>query len=585
MLVGIAGLAALCLSLLGCGGGGDDVSRGTHDMLQEELDAALALLMETETERDTAEAEATRLTGELSTANASATSLTAQLETANGSVTSLTADLATAQAEVTRLTNQVGSVADPTSLQGLLAAANADVARLTAQLVTASAQVTTLTSQLTSSRAEVTRLQVRLDAALDRAEGAEDDLEDAETAADVADRQTGQLQSQLSEAQQAELNARATAYITAINTGGGTDPREDVTVSYQRGSTLMINPGGSFDTGSGAPSISGFTARPYTRQVGVSGEETVYLYTNIQAPGTRAFWKEHGLEVMNATGNTAENPTPTSALRTAMDESMTTVSGRYDGVSGTFTCTGVCTGVVFVQGESGARKFTGSSTWDFEPSSITSPVRQMMDTEYLYFGIWVQEPNVASAAHNYEYIMGGSPPFTSVEDLSGTAQFRGGAIGKYVTRNQVGENAKIGTFTAEANFTATFVTGPTLEGRITNFRDGGQTLTGWNVYLGDAMDDPAQFNSGTGTGTASALIGGIPARGEWDATLHGTPNDNLEGNDNNRDSTMYPVTRYPLADLAGLVGNFHASSTSTITVGGTSLPTAAIAGAFGATPR
>ena len=39
---------------------------GTHDILQEELDAALALLMETETARDTAEAEATRLTGELS---------------------------------------------------------------------------------------------------------------------------------------------------------------------------------------------------------------------------------------------------------------------------------------------------------------------------------------------------------------------------------------------------------------------------------------------------------------------------------------------------------------------------------------
>ena len=63
MLVGLF-LAALFVA--GCGGGGDDVSRGTHDMLQEELDAALALLMETETERDTAEAEVTRLTGELS---------------------------------------------------------------------------------------------------------------------------------------------------------------------------------------------------------------------------------------------------------------------------------------------------------------------------------------------------------------------------------------------------------------------------------------------------------------------------------------------------------------------------------------
>ena len=67
MLVGLF-LAALLVA--GCGGGGDDVSRSTHDMLQEELDAALTLLMETETERDTAQAEMTRLTGELSTANA-----------------------------------------------------------------------------------------------------------------------------------------------------------------------------------------------------------------------------------------------------------------------------------------------------------------------------------------------------------------------------------------------------------------------------------------------------------------------------------------------------------------------------------
>ena len=70
----------------------------------------------------------------------------------------------------------------------------------------------------------------------------------------------------------------------------------------------MINPNGNFDRGSGAPSISGFTARPYTRQVGVSGEQTVYLYTNIQAPGTRAFWKVHGLKVTGAQDEYASEP-------------------------------------------------------------------------------------------------------------------------------------------------------------------------------------------------------------------------------------------------------------------------------------
>ena len=186
--------------------------------------------METETERDTAEAEVTRLTGELSTANASATSLTAQLETANGSVTSLTADLATAKAEVTRLTNQIGSVTDPTSLQGLLAAANANVTRLTADLLTANTQVTTLTGQLTIARAEVASLRRRLvDAQADVTEERER-ADQAEIDAQAEINRQVQAQSQ-----DLEANQRAQNLKKAFPGGGvaedGTFPSISATVS------------------------------------------------------------------------------------------------------------------------------------------------------------------------------------------------------------------------------------------------------------------------------------------------------------------------------------------------------------------
>ena len=53
--------------------------------------------------------------------------------------------------------------------------------------------------------------------------------------------------------------------------------------------------------GSAAPSVpGGWRSASFTGQSGTATElvdETAYLYTNIQAPSSRAFWKVHNVEV------------------------------------------------------------------------------------------------------------------------------------------------------------------------------------------------------------------------------------------------------------------------------------------------
>lgn len=620
----LAALALGALFMAGCSGGGGEpsVDASVHELLQQEYDAALLDLraerearQSAQTARNTAQAEVTRLTGELETANgritalqtqigaatdaanpAATASLHAQLNHATAEVARLTGELATAAAEVTELTGRIGSAGDAASLLGMLEAEKAKVVQLTAALEAANTALNTLRGQLTTAQTE-------LEEETERANQAEQEAQQAQQEAQQAE-------------EQADVNVRASAYLTAISGGGAA--RGGVTVNYERGSTLRINPGGNFQSGSGAPGISGFTARTYTRKVS-SSEQTVYLYTSIQAPGTRPFWQLHGVnDIAAAQANAAFDPTPTGAARVvragsdpidyAADATYDiSVSGTYDGVSGTYTCSacqivdgaddGTDVTVAdfdatdWVELANGERSFAAGNVWTFKPGSVNSGVQQDRDNEHLYFGIWVLEPNVASDAHSYQYIFGGmtsvvtanasaaGTALANFDALTGTANFTGGAVGKYVTRNQVGENARIGTFSAAANFTADFDAN-TLEGRITSFQGSGQALEGeWSLYLGDVdttvtptTETPIAFAGGTvaaGTGDVSGVIGGVPVTGNWGATLYGS--DNTVIADVDRDD--YPIASYPVANLAGIAGNFHAAS-----------PNAALAGAFGVTP-
>ena len=676
-------LAALLLSALllaGCGGGGGEptVSQGVHDVLQHELDDALA---ELEAERDakrmeaaarrTAETRVTRLETQIgnmndAASNADGASLYAQLNAAKAQVTqledvigaetdaaseaasaSLHAQLNAANAEVMRLEGEIGagtdaadaagslhaqlnhataeaarlntligsmddaaSEAEGASLHAQLNAANAEVMRLEGELTAANTEVTTLETLVgdatnpaaTSLRGQIAQLKTDLATAQGRVTGLESQLgtaqsavteateraEEAERQRQAQQQQTEQLESQLTEAQKAELSARATSFGTVLDLGtGDTAEQGAATVSWMRGGSLTFRPEGTLTAGSSAPSVpGGWRSASFTGQTGTAMalvDETVFLYTDIQSPGSRAFWKKYGGGDIAAstveTGLDADDgrtKPSTSVSRTRSDPTdstsayvSATTGGTFDGVGGRFSCTGdesVCT----VTRSEGMTDMEGA--WTFKATNLNSPLPVDEDDAYLYFGIRSSIPDSISGTYDFEYIAGGGAVSGSAlagfDTLTGPATFRGGAVGRYVTQGQVGEqNAKIGTFTATATLNADFGAAGaagTLSGSITDFREDGSPLTGWSVTLGNAADVGAAIaiaaGGVTGGGTV-ANIGGLPVGGSWGATFHGSANVITGLADRNK---------YPAVDVAGVTGWFDATGTN-----------ASLAGAFG----
>lgn len=457
-------------------------------------------------------------------------------------------------------------------------------------------------AELEKARAEAAAAEARR-----QREAAEQRRQQEEQARQTAEEERDEIQEQLTEAEQAELRARASSF------GAQLDAPEmaPADVEWTRGSSLTFRPQGVVMTpGSSAPSIPGsWRSASFTGQTGTATalvNETVYLYTNIQAPSSRAFWKVHNVEVAATAFGTLEadtvnDPTPTAAAQYITDPADSTmasgvrVSGTYDGVSGTFTCTvsGTCTGertnvnnnqldLTGLVGapNNGVRSFVGGD-WSFKPGSITARVKAEdqadEDDAYLYFGIWSSIPDNITGTYNFRYVAGGGAEsgtdLANFNALTGSATFSGGAVGRYVTQGQVGgQNAKIGTFTATATLNADFgdgTTAGTLSGSITDFQEGGSPLSGWRVTLGSTgnIGVASTIADAAASGDTVANIGGLSVGGSWGANFHGSDNEVLADRD------KYPATTYPVVDLAGVTGWFDATG-----------PDASLAGAFAATP-
>ena len=498
--------------------------------------------------------DVTTLEDELETTKASLAKATEDLETARTQLATATQERNTARTQLMNVQDDLDMTEeDLEDAQTALATANTALSTARSALSTAETQVTTLTTRLETATGQVSSLTTQLGQA-------ETDLQT----------QAAEAERQLTEAQRIELTARADSYYTVL--AGTITPRgmaAGVEVSWDRGESLTVAPGsGAFVRGPGAPSVSGFSGHSFALPVGFVADETAYIYTNIRAPGSRAYWKNNGLQ--SATADSL--PSGTGSYNMTANE--TTTGGRLEagGVTGTFTCTGALTDCVVERDSmTNALSFETPSDWMF---FSTAAVQEDEAEDYLYFGFWKSFPEAFNGTYGFQSIIGGSDTLTDLTDLSGVARYSGGAVGEYVVRNQQGESDRFGTFAADANLTANFNT-TTLGGTISNFRGGGESFTDWTVSLGggtaDAPTASAAFAGGTvgtGDGIADAQFGNARGTGAWTATLYGRRNTRTDMSEED-----YPFSRYPVADVAGVVGTFGAASGDI-----------AVAGTFGATP-
>ena len=469
------------------------------------------------------------------------------------------------------------------------AAEEAEAARKKAEEEAKKAEEEAKKAEEEAKKAEEEAKKAEEEAEADRQAELEEARRKAEEAEQAAEQAQEEAARRIEEAeQQANMAVRAPLLIAELSglTSGiapdHADRATDAGVRHMPGASRTFTRPLNLPAVGSAPRVPGsWSSASYSGPRGNVGTDTVYLYTNIQAPSSKAFWKVHGESVTGLSGAASgldETATVTSfgtdrSLYRDSDgnpESRDNVSrgGTYDGYSGTFKCT---TGCNITAAADGALTFAGDWTFTASLSAKRHSSQAQQDTEFLYFGIWAYEPSEAATPPDFKWAAGGdTDDIADFSDLTGSATFTGGAIGKYALAKVAGRAAKVGTFTATANFGATFGDSPTISGRITDFKEDGISLgSDWHVFLGSSASAAATLaaTGATGTTTTHGAIDGDTATGDWAATLHGSDNADMSAADD------YTAAKYPRADVAGVAGWFNATTAGT---------NAAIAGAFGA---
>ena len=255
----------------------------------------------------------------------------------------------------------------------------------------------------------------------------------------------------------------------------------------------------------------------------------------------------------------------------------TSFKGNFNGAPGTYTCTtttGTDCDVTITPGGT----YSTADTWTFTPELNSTAWR--VDSEFMSFGWWMQEPNSANGTYTFEYYADGStvyaPPTGTAPDTlaTGTATYSGRAAGKYVVQN-IGDAGVTGgvahQFTAAATLNASFsAAANSISGTISGFTADDGSSPGWAVTL-HSKTLGAETALGTGTeagfpvrtqtdpsrpgydGT-TATIGDQTAYGDWTGQYF--------GNASGTGTAAYPL---------GVGGTFQADNESV-----------SIAGAFGA---
>ena len=289
-------------------------------------------------------------------------------------------------------------------------------------------------------------------------------------------------------------------------------------------------------------------------RAGLRGSETgsrehITLYTNIEDP-RRPFDSVYTLDEDNAlTVDFATHsmrvqssgfPLPNFDREYVNAEDLS-FQGTFHGVAGTYECT---TPPCMVSTANDGMISSTGGTWTFTPDSdqVGEIMIDLPDTDHLYFGWWLKEPDEAEGSYAFRTFSGGTVPFAvgnkftsgNNDELLGTASYQGRAAGQYVTKDFSGgvlSGGTAGVFTATAMLTANFGGDDiavndqfNIRGSVTEFRDveRGRALEGWSVTLNkvDLAPGSASFG-GTAGDTTTATLGGVTGTGTWAGAFFG----------------------------------------------------------------
>lgn len=252
-----------------------------------------------------------------------------------------------------------------------------------------------------------------------------------------------------------------------------------------------------------ARSVGGWQGGTYRAAAG-GVMDTVFLYTNIEAPAPRPFSGDGGkydaasgldtdgnLPIVATTDTTlvASDAFPSGpgiVSHAANPDGTVRFAGSFDGAVGEYVCTpamgGACTSSI----QHGGGYALAGGSWKFVPAAgarVPDP-----DTEYQYFGWWLREAGDAAAIGTFHAGAGSAPDeFRDLRALQGTATYRGPAVGKFSLEPRIGE-ASAGDFAATVTLEVDFGDAAdlgTVVGDVEGFTVNGERNT-WSVALGTA---------------------------------------------------------------------------------------------------
>ena len=242
-----------------------------------------------------------------------------------------------------------------------------------------------------------------------------------------------------------------------------------------------------------------WTGRTFRAADNVTGAiDTVVLYSDIAAPGSRPFSGEGG-KYDGTNGLAQDGSLPIAADTDAMliasaafptaagivehpagEDGKVQVGGSYDGADGAYTCTPAqgspCTSSVR---HGGGIDLSGGGGWRFVPAPGATVA--VTDLEYRYFGWWLRDTGEAQAVGVFHAGVGGAEDeFAGFAALQGPARYRGPAAGKFALNPPLGA-AKAGISRRRSCCVPNSGTGPTRgrsRGRWTSSRLGERRCRG-----------------------------------------------------------------------------------------------------------